>query len=697
VCDPPTCRDSVKAHVTNVIAELDAGRSLENDQDQISTSKEMLKGLFADVPAFKSDAALRTYLTHSKHDGQDVYKECIAWADERRRAVMRNTHSVLRAADPQALWEQLAPYAGISLGRADEKSLEFDPSSLVARIRISSATRLRLSLGDFPGLGDIDRDRITKAQRQLELCDTIIVAEDVSRAASSDFLLGFLIECYRRRPETHIIVALTKCEKDINVTNRLNTTFDLSQTRDLNYLEERKARAEQHLEAIPSTAYTEEYRRLKFEMKCIDLEQRFIFARERNQRTARKLAARYAERTNGRHLRIFPLSSAAYDTNICGYDQIKVDTLPLSVTASGFPALIYELADIPCARIQRDMRRYTETTLPDLLSFIELCCSTSSTTVSSTSEFKFDDVLTHFEDELKTHLNKFDDVYMTPFFEAISAAIPFWIVAAGDLCKHWATNWHAASHQAFLLRNGCHATKTQPWTNWNKSLLVAVQDTLDPLFAKLLEDVQTFALKLCQQLDGEVEQFIIDVGQAASGIQSAAFDDNLCQKKPQFLGAFRSIEAEMTSFLKNYHGKTTNDGNGEIFTGAMEKVYKEAKSVTVVGDHTFHKASCRAFQQGVCDPEGPFLAIGNGIEGAWRLRKSHTLRVTMRLARKVMEDIKCSYRSLGAAESRPNDIALKARNELLVMVNEGRMELNGPIQDLLNECGLLSKGLQTVS
>jgi len=674
----------------------------EDLQGQDITSKEVLTLLFAGIPEFESEETLKSFIAQTSNAGVDIYEKCCAWAEERRRLVMKETQKGLFAATTNELWGRLAPYVGLRLGHADEPTLPFDPSCLIDSIEIFSDTRLRFSLGDLPGYGDTHKDRETKSRQQLVLCDVVVIAEEIGRAAGSAFLQEHVTECYRRRPDQTVIVALTKCERDIDVTNPLGTEFTTSQKQVLDYLGERKRQVDAQL-AVHNRRSFAARDRLSFERKCIELEQREMFVCERNQRVEKEVAAWYAEITNGHRLPVFPLSARSYQLNVQGYDLGLTPELPLSPQSSNFPAFIHELASTPCKRIQREMRFFVGTTLPELFSFIEASCAMPSTSPPSYVEFNFQKTITSINDQISQSLDEFQEEYLvTSMFKAIREAIPTWIVSAGMLCDAWVT-WHPSSHHACLCKKGCHKRRKQAYADWNKELLSAVQTTLDPLFRALSQDVDAFASNLALVIEIQIGSFIEGLRAATAGAQNEAFQENLEHRKSQMLKSLVSMKNDMKSCFKTLKIKATNNIHGGFFQGAMDSIYTAASKAEAIkavpgptGTRklTRKQVSSAIFRQGVCNPnpDGPYSAILKGMEDEWTTIKIGLHGTAMETVRKTIGEIQQSFEQLSGhpsdVERTMDDGVSKAKTKLLAMVEEARKELEGPIVDLLRESGM---------
>ncbi|KAF2830612.1 hypothetical protein CC86DRAFT_434411 [Ophiobolus disseminans] len=351
-----------------------------------------------------------------------------------------------------------------------------------------------------------------------------------------------------RQPDQTVMVALTKSEKDIEVTNLFNTEFDVGEIQDLEYLKARKQDITHELDRTPRSLW-ETRDRLGFELKCVDLEQRRIFVLERNRRIPKDLISTYADMTNGRQLKVFALSSTAYTENTKGYDQNLTLELPLSVESSGFPGFIHELAGIPCERIQLDMLDDVKITLPALLSLIEIYCTKPVAMPPVVIKVDFDTTLTRIEKLLCGRLDAFIEERFKPALVTIRDTMPMWIESAGTLCDKWAT-WHGSRHRAFMLKHGSHRTRTQAWTSWNAKLLHAVQATIDPLFMSLINGVDVFESDLALEISMEVDALIDGLHPTVSGPQFKAFRKYMGYRKPQIFSAIKKMKTQMKLFFK---------------------------------------------------------------------------------------------------------------------------------------------------
>ncbi|KAH8636295.1 hypothetical protein IG631_08130 [Alternaria alternata] len=86
--------------------------------------------------------------------------------------------SPIYPADITELWCKIAPFANDQTTNFGTE-LEFNATLLVAKIEIFGDFRIPCSIGDCPGLEDINEGRVTKAKNYLQNCKVVIVVEDI--------------------------------------------------------------------------------------------------------------------------------------------------------------------------------------------------------------------------------------------------------------------------------------------------------------------------------------------------------------------------------------------------------------------------------------------------------------------------------------------------------------------------------------
>ncbi|KAF1831542.1 hypothetical protein BDW02DRAFT_505000 [Decorospora gaudefroyi] len=682
MCNPRTCRDSIRTHVDNVLASLekyDQGLHTDN-QDQGDHSREILKGLFSDRPEFASDAALDEYLRSGSKEG-NIYDELSQWVEERRRHVRDTTSRCFHAPTPTELMTTLAPFADLE-SFTPESKWPFNASSLVAKIHIFAELRLRLTFGDFPGLGDINKDRETKTRRQIEQCNVVVIVEDVNRACSSQFLDECLKEQYRRRPHQKVIVVLTKSEKDFDVNNRLNLAFDAAELEQLEYLKLRKEEISRQKQALHFRQY-EKRQRLTYEAKWIELAEKEIFVRERSGRSEKKLKERYTTISNGGELSIFSVSAADYEKNLKGYSQMD-DEPPLSAKATGIPDLMYELAKIPHEQVQDDMVQFFETTFPELLSSVELACTAPSMDVKPKIKYDFEDVVEAFKSQVDDSLRTLEEAEIIPFHSRVREFIPGWGQSAHILCAKW-QDWHPASVRAFLAKRGSHRTRKVGTASWNEELLGIAQEDLDPAFWHLERRIRPWAVRLRATICGKVDAFIEQLRDEVSDLNSAAFVENVKKKRSSLINSFAFIEESIRKFLRQVNGQATNDGHGDFFSSAMTDIYQQAQKTT---RKPYKDSAMQIFEDGVCATGGPFDAIPEGIEEAWRDHRTKVLDKAMAHFGLVIHEIQRGYNKLANKHEKKQPEVSQVRKDLVQMVRDARKKCDGEILGWLLEAGL---------
>ncbi|KAL1801538.1 hypothetical protein ACET3X_001880 [Alternaria dauci] len=246
VIDARTCQASVRQHLHNIIMDLGKGKeSVRKGNDQGSESVIVLQNLFSNRREFASEDAILAFLGYygNTRDSQWQARQekaidySIEWAEERRRKT--TTLSKIYATNVTELWNRLKPFGNDQTTVVD-MDIGFNPTLLVEKIEIFGDFRIRYSVGDCPGFEDINKDRVTKANRYLQHSRVVIFVEDVIRAGASDFLKRFLQDRRKRRPGQHIIVVLSKGDTGLDPADRTETSFDRHEVADLDWLSNRK-------------------------------------------------------------------------------------------------------------------------------------------------------------------------------------------------------------------------------------------------------------------------------------------------------------------------------------------------------------------------------------------------------------------------------------------------------------------------
>jgi hypothetical protein len=283
----------VRQHLRNIIDGFDdSGGSFSLADDEGPESITALKILFHGYSEFASDDAIFAFLGF-KHDASDppssaeqekIIDTCISWADERRLEIAAKFP--IYPDDVSELGSKIAPFANDETTMVNTE-LGFNPTLLVGRIEIFGEFRVRYSIGDCPGLEDINKDRETKAERYLQDCKAVIVVEEITRAGDSKFLKRFLKDCRENRPDQRIIVVLSKGDTGLNSADRTKTLFEEHEIADLDWLARRKEIVGRAKDNYEWTQFWER-RRCACEIAYIDLEERN--SRSRAQPTHRRSA-----------------------------------------------------------------------------------------------------------------------------------------------------------------------------------------------------------------------------------------------------------------------------------------------------------------------------------------------------------------------------------------------------------------------
>jgi hypothetical protein len=216
-----------------------------------------------------------------------------------------------------------------------------------------------------------------------------------------------------------------------------------------------------------------------------------------------------------------------------------------------------------------------------------------------------------------------------------------------------------------------------------------VQSTIDPIFADLPNGITAVTSRLDLEVGAELDVLIEDLQASTPGHQNEAFRVNLEHRKPQMLRAVASLDIQMKRFFRKLKGAATNDGNGDLFRGAMEEIYEEASCLEASGRQSRRHVSFEFFRENVCNPSGPYPDIPNGIERRWKDKKARFVKSAMQSICTPLNEMQRSYERLCVQASvEKDDATLKARSNVLAIAKEARKELNGPNKDLLRGSGL---------
>jgi hypothetical protein len=512
-----------------------------------------------------------------------------------------------------------------------------------------------------------------------------LVVEDIMRAGDSSFLANFLEDRHRRRPDQRIIVVLSKGDANLNLnaSHRYNTSFDEQEIADLDWLAQRKEEVRTKKNSYSPIQYEQRDACVR-EITFIDLEQRELYARERGRRIGAMLKSRYAHL--GDKLTVISVCAEDYMKSIEGYCPFTDSPLPLSVESTQIPTLVRELADIGDDRVKNDLIRLYGRTLPELFSFVELACSTTSTTIHTGPKFDFHTYEIAFEKQLVAALDAFERNEIRPLQSAIQGSMQSWKDEARSCFADW-NKLHGNTVRCFLNKQGNHKTKAEPGPSWNRRLLGPAQKTIDPLYKQLVAAVDPAMQSLTYHMDGDVVDFLKELRSAVEDLDSDAFEANLEDKKPQLNAMFDFVGKELSKVLRFMRGRLTEDGNGDFFPAAMKKHYSAASKAKAMGKMKAKEVQLQSLEVRVCGTKSAYEVIHVKFNECWASLKKTCLETGRKAIATNMEQIKASYKQLGTLEQQ-DDAVMRMRVNLERMVGESRDQCKGPILTFLLECGL---------
>ncbi|KAI4645982.1 hypothetical protein J4E93_005561 [Alternaria ventricosa] len=684
------CRDSVQQHLANLTENLKRceGQPLEFDeygQDSINA----LQNLFSDLPEFASTESISSFLgfdspskVASVAKQKDAFNQCVKWAEERRQKIVNMSAQGIYATNVTELRQELAQFSDDQAKMNDTK-LGFNPSSFVERIEVFGDFRIRYSIGDCPGLQDINKASLCPSQIDIAQANLVVVVEEITRAGDSAFLDHLIKDRTTRRPDQRIIIVLTKGESGLDPSDRNGPAFNQHEIADLDWLAQRKVETRRKKDSYAPTDYAQRDHCAR-EISFITLEEKEICARERGRRIGARLKARFAKQND--NLTVITTSAQDYMQHVEGYHQYTDEHLPLSVESTQIPSLCRELAAIANERLQKDLLRFYRRTLPELFSFIELACSTTSGPVQTGPRFNFEEFASGFLKQLEVFLEVFEKELIDPMIETMRSGVVDWKNDAHDDINKW-RKLHGNAVRSYLIKLGNHRTKGQPNCGWNLTLLRAVQTTLDPLFKVLIAEASSRLGSLAYQLEGDVDDFLEALLAAAEQLDSKNFGANLDDKRPQLYNMFSTVGKDLITFIRLFRGRLTEDGNGDFFPQKMKPVYTATLQARPTARMTMKEAQMQILEARICGNNSPYDRMVDKFETAWKAKKIALLEIGRLAIADQMAEIKASYKQLSTPESQDDAVTL-LRAELERKVGLAREQCRGPILASLLECGL---------
>jgi hypothetical protein len=111
--------------------------------------------------------------------------------------------------------------------------------------------------------------------------------------------------------------------------------------------------------------------------------------------------------------------------------------LPLPVQSTQVPTPLGKLTHLPVTRLEKDLLRLHDQTLPELFSDIEFLCSTASSRSGLKGQFDFRKVVDAFRVRLEEYLDAFQRHSYDPLLRQIEDFIPGWEREARDDFDTW--------------------------------------------------------------------------------------------------------------------------------------------------------------------------------------------------------------------------------------------------------------------
>lgn len=477
---------------------------------------------------------------------------------------------------------------------------------------------------------------------------------------------------------------MTMGESNLDPSDRKDAEFNQHEIADLDWLAECKAETRRKKDSYAPTDYAQRDHCAR-EIAFMTLEENEICARERGRRISDRLRKRFAKQNE--NLTVMTTSAKDYMEHVEGYHQYTDEHLPLSVESTQIPSLCRELAAIANERQQKDLLRFYRRTLPELFSYIELACSTTSGPVQTGPRFNFEEFASKLLKPLEVFLDVFESELILPRIKSMREGVGDWKNEGHHNINNVWRKLHGNAVRCYLNKLGNHRTKGLPSCSWNITLLGPVQKTLDPLFKELIAETSSRLGSLAYQLEGVVDDFLEVLLGVAEQLDSKNFGANLDDKKPQLYNMYDVVGRDLMTFLRLFRGRLTEDGNGDFFPQRMKPVYTAALKAKPIGKLTMKEVQMQTLEARICGNNSPYDKMVDQFEAAWKAKKIALLEIGRQAIAFHIAEIKASYKQLCTPEPQDNSMTL-LRAELERKVGVAREQCKGPILTSLLECGL---------
>ncbi|KAF1952582.1 hypothetical protein CC80DRAFT_572350 [Byssothecium circinans] len=619
------------AHYHQFTEALAEGRFEEQDAADGQSEMELLAQtavkIFSDLFAFTLECQdiEKTEEFLNNHKDHDILDTVEKWLDRilvsLQKQGLRGNKLTFKAATMEGLLKLIQPFAAtVAEPFIQGCNLHCCPYPIVDLIDIcynSNMLKTGNELADVPGIGDVNRAHVDRAQLALLQADKVMVVGDMDRSGSHTSIMNQLHSAFKKKGSRGVFLVLTKSE-DIGAEDDKMTKFTPEESRQLEDLERQIEDMEatiDDLRARKTQAFADKAYAMygTLEGECVGMEKYEMRVRVRNRATTEYLQTKYKNTTKDPHpLEVFCISNTEYEKYMDGYPQDKPPKLSLEGT--GVPALRKFITLFPANGRFATLKHHVNDTWDSLISTLEMAGSDAKVEQKEQLDYDF----SRAQADMIACIEGIFALFKVGKIEIVKKRM----ADAEEQCKVDATEkleeiseqLHFKSHEAVMANFGTRTTLKSGEQNWNQDFLEIALKTiniqLNYLRTKHAPSLRTdLSQRVGQVVDELVHQLDNNPKYDAAGADSH-FRKDLRRRKTAFTTACTAAGTGFLDDIGDIHdiAKTESGPAATSYFGEpMRAVYLKAnKAKRVPGASTLKKARTRSMATQLRSKNGPF-------------------------------------------------------------------------------------------
>ncbi|KAF2116379.1 hypothetical protein BDV96DRAFT_645704 [Lophiotrema nucula] len=597
------------------------------DQDHIEkaafrkhdTAKEVLGALFPCLSLLQTrdefeKLGYATIMSRIKSYTKSIY-------DTLPRDQGRETQRTIVAATTHELWENLMTFThAYHLGNVSGTNYGVWPLVEFARIESESpALRSGAIFIDAPGIDDFNEIMVDAADVALRRCDTVLVVNQIRRAAGQGHVRTHLADCVKRsHRDVRVGLGLT-CTDSIDLKKSPMARFRDDESTIFSVLDQIKAQLNGYEREHNAAHGADFWKGLEKMKPYIDFRLKELLIHERNRRMEEEAQTWFPSCIPQNDRTVFCVSAMEFEKGATEFDILKEPAL--DAKATGIPDLWQFLVDLPSPSRQKQLRRYIHHTLPSIWTSFRLSCER----LPSELELQYDmisEIDRHLQLCLRiANIEAVFDEMTDGLVTTMRRSERKWIDHAISRCDVWSSApYSPRGFKTFLNARGMrHSTPKVAATSWNEELLEVVSENLGPEYDKLADDARdmldTKAERLYEVID-VLTSSVLARFPTAKDRELHLFRDSLDLKQSEITHLLEVVNVRLKyDFLRRERGRATGNGVDAYFRQAMNPIYREAgQPYKRNGKIKIFDMRKQALKDGISSPNGPYAYIRTQTE-----------------------------------------------------------------------------------